>query len=164
MWKALVVGAAVLLSSLSPSLAQKPVVERADELLNADDWKALTEARIDAVKAALQLTPDQAKLWPAVDDAIRSRGQGRYLRLQALAASQSKESDPIQLLRARAETLAQRSLELKKLADAWQPLYQTLDASQKLRLRILAVYALREMRDTIESERLEHIDEDDLGF
>jgi len=127
MLKAMVLGVVFLLSSLSPSLAQNPAQAPSQDLLNAADWKSLTEARIAAVKAALQLTPDQEKLWPAVEDAIRARGQGRYLRLQALAASPSGDVDPIQLLRSRADSLAQRSAELTKLAFAWQPLYPTLE-------------------------------------
>jgi hypothetical protein len=164
MLKAMVLWVVLLLSSLSPSLAQNPAQAPSQDLLNAADWKSLTEARIAAVKAALQLTPDQEKLWPAVEDAIRARGQGRYLRLQALAASPSGDVDPIQLLRSRADSLAQRSAELTKLAFAWQPLYPTLDAGQRLRVRILAVYALREMRDAVESRRLQHFDEDDVEF
>jgi hypothetical protein len=164
MWKSLSLAAAVLVLPLSPSVAQNPVTEAAQDILNAADWQELTEARIDAVKAALQLTPEQAKLWPAVEDAIRARGQGRYLRLQALAANTASKVDPIQLLRTRAQSLAQRSKELEALAAAWQPLYQTLEPSQKMRLRVLAVYALREMRDGLESQRLEHLDEDDFAF
>src|SRR5207344_280761 len=96
-----------------------PAAAPPQDILSAAEWKALTEARIAAVEAALQLTPDQAKLWPAVEDAIRARGQGRYLRLQALVGPPSADVDPIQLVRTRAESLAQRSAELTKLADAW---------------------------------------------
>jgi hypothetical protein len=34
---------------------------------------ALTDARINITKAVLQLTADQEKYWPAVEDAIRTR-------------------------------------------------------------------------------------------
>jgi hypothetical protein len=40
--------------------------------LTAADWEHLTDARIKIVKAALQLTPDQEKLWPPY--------RGRYSR------------------------------------------------------------------------------------
>ena len=43
------------------------------ERLTAGDVSALTDARINLVKAALQLTPEQEKLWPAVEGAIRTR-------------------------------------------------------------------------------------------
>src|SRR5215470_2495987 len=35
-------------------------------------------ARIGIVKAVLQLTPEQAKYWPAVEEAIRGRAQAQY--------------------------------------------------------------------------------------
>lgn len=37
------------------------------------DWNALTDARIAVVKAALQLTPEQQKFWPTLEEAIRAR-------------------------------------------------------------------------------------------
>ena len=37
------------------------------ERLSARDWNKLTDLRIDLVKAALQLTPEQTKLWPPVE-------------------------------------------------------------------------------------------------
>ena len=44
----------------------------APERLNAADRNNLTDMRIDLVKAALQLTPEQEKLWPPVETAIRA--------------------------------------------------------------------------------------------
>ena len=35
------------------------------------DFKALTDARIGIVKAAVQLTPEQEKLWPPIEEANR---------------------------------------------------------------------------------------------
>jgi zinc resistance-associated protein len=55
------------------------------------------------------------------------------------------------MLNARADALTQRAAGLKKLADAWQPLYQTLDATQKQRMRILLVAFHHEMKDAVES-------------
>jgi hypothetical protein len=40
--------------------------------LSAADFNALTNARVTMVKAALQLTSDQEKYWPAIEEAIRS--------------------------------------------------------------------------------------------
>jgi hypothetical protein len=51
------------------------------ERLNAADRNNLTDMRIDLVKAALQLTPDQEKLWPPVESAIRARAEDRKARL-----------------------------------------------------------------------------------
>jgi len=41
--------------------------------LTPDDLKALTEARIAATKDVLKLTPEQARLWPPIENAIRAR-------------------------------------------------------------------------------------------
>jgi hypothetical protein len=88
---------------------------------------ALTDARIGIVKAALQLTPEQAKYWPAVEEAIRNRAMGRQVRLAALARQRDQgDGDPIDMVRHRADALSQRAAELKQLADAWQPLAATL--------------------------------------
>jgi zinc resistance-associated protein len=40
-----------------------------------EDIKAFTDARIAALKAGLQLTPDQEKNWPPFEQAIRGSGQ-----------------------------------------------------------------------------------------
>ena len=121
----------------------------------------MIDRRIEVIKVAIGLTPDQAKLWPAVEDAIRARLTARHARLMNLAAraNQPGEVNPIELLRNRADALTQRAAALKKLADAWQPLFATLDENQKLRLKFLAVYVLREMRDAVEARRM--MSEDD---
>ena len=74
---------------------------------------------------------------------------------------QQRAVDPIELLRGRADALAQRAAGLKKLADAWQPLYQSLDPDQKQRLRVLAVRVLRQLNDTVDTRRMETYDEKD---
>ena len=69
--------------------------------------------------------------------------------------------NPIAALRERAASLSQRGEALKKLADAWQPLYETLDANQKQRLRLAAAYVLHEVREAMESRRMQDEDEDE---
>src|SRR6516162_9469466 len=56
---------------------------------------------------------------------------------------QQRAVDPVDLLRGRADALAQRAAGLKKLADAWQPLYQSLSPDQKQPMQVLAVRVLR---------------------
>ena len=65
-----------------------------------------------------------------------------------------RNRNPIDFLRRRADALAQRSADLKKLAGAWEPLYKTLSPDQKQRMAFLALYVLREVRNTAE-ERTE---------
>jgi LTXXQ motif family protein len=132
---------------------------------------ALTDARIEITKAALQLTPDQEKYWPAVEEAIRNRAKNRQARIAKIAERLSEMHDkspvevlrdrnPVDFMQRRADALAQRASDLKKLADAWQPLYQTLTPDQKRRLTLLRVLAIREMRSAVDQRR-ETSDDDD---
>jgi hypothetical protein len=91
--------------------------------------------------------PEQEKLWPPVEEAIRDRAEAKYNRMVAMAGKlgQQREVDPVELLRGRADALAQRAGNLKKLADAWAPLYQSLNPDQKQRMRLLAM-RVRERR------------------
>jgi hypothetical protein len=134
--------------------------------LSQTEFKVLTDARVGMVKAALQLTPEQQQFWPAVEDAIRARSEARYRRLSAVEdrMGQWREVDPVQLYRERADALAERAAGLKKLADAWQPLYQSLTPDQKMRLRLVTVRAFEGVRAAAESRRMDMSDEDDSEF
>ena len=142
--------------------ARAAAAERVQECLSVD-WKALTDRRIEVVKAALQLKSDQEKYWPAVEKAIRDRAAARHQRLENLAARvrEHGERNFITLMRERADSLAQRAAGLKNSADAWQPLYESLDDNQKQRLRFLAVYVLHELREAVESRRMHCEDENE---
>jgi hypothetical protein len=120
--------------------------------------------RIDLVKAALQLTPDQAKYWPAIESAIRARAQDRQARIAKMAETVGsrigedpievlRNRDPVNFMQRRADALAQRAADLKRLADAWQPLYQTLSQEQKQRMAALTIFVLRDVSDAIEERR-----------
>jgi hypothetical protein len=153
---------ALCIAGASPVHAQvAPFAGPAKDRITEADLKALTDRRIDLVKAALQLTPAQEKYWPAVEEAIRARANMRQNRLATIGAriNEQRDRSPIELLRERADALNARGAALKKLVDAWQPLYDSLDTTQKVRLRFLALYVLREMRDAVESRRFQ--DEED---
>jgi hypothetical protein len=132
--------------------------ESSPQLPSQADFKILTDARIGVVKAALQLTPEQEKLWPPVEEAIRARAEARYNRMVAMAgkAGQQGEVDPVELMRGRADALAQRAANLKRLADAWGPLYQGLNADQKQRMRLLSRHVLRELSGGMDTRETEH--------
>ena len=55
----------------------------------------------------------------------------------------------------RAEALAQRSADLNKLAEAWEPLYKTLSPEQRKRMAALAIFVVHDMRDAMDRRRLE---------
>ena len=112
--------------------------------LSPEDRAALTDARIAAVKAGLKLTPDQEKLWPPVEAAVRDFAKLRIDRANARMDAQRNDSqdaqkpdDPVARLRDRADTMAATAAAMKRIADAADPLYKTLDDGQKRRLAIL---------------------------
>jgi hypothetical protein len=134
---------------------------------SAADFKSLTDARVAMIKAALQLTPDQEKYWPAVEDAIRARAKNRQARFERVAELRDsgpmealRERNPIELMQRRAEALTQRAADLKKVAEAWEPLYNALSEDQKKRMAFVTVVAARGIRDTIE-HRIETEDDDE---
>jgi LTXXQ motif family protein len=142
------------------------------EQLNANDQNTLTDMRVDLVKAALQLTPEQEKYWPAVETAIRSNAEdrrGRIAKIRETVGRSADESridvmrnrDPIAFLQRRSQALAQRSADLDKLAEAWQPLYNTLSKEQRQRMAALAIFVVREMSDAVERRRAQFQDNED---
>jgi LTXXQ motif family protein len=132
--------------------------------LTSADIHALIDARIGLVKAALQLTPDQARHWQPLEQAMRERAEARVHRIGRLMAlaeqAGERKFNPVELMRGHAENLSERGASLKKVADAWQPLYQTLNADQKERLRLLAMNVVREIREAVRDRRIE---EDEAG-
>ena len=96
------------------------------------------------MKAGLKLTPDQEKLWPAVEAAVRDFAKMRIDRANARmnaekdsSSDAQKPDDPVARLRERADRLAAGAAVLKRIADAADPLYKTLDDGQKRRLKVL---------------------------
>jgi LTXXQ motif family protein len=170
MMKIVVVGATALFLTASP-IANAQTPSATPERLNAADRNTLTDLRIDLVKAALQLTPDQEKYWPAVESAIRARAEDRKARLAKIGETVGKRADesrveamrnrdPITFLQRRSEALAQRSADLDKLAEAWQPLYKTLSPEQRQRMGAIAILVLHDMSDAVERRRAQSDDED----
>jgi hypothetical protein len=103
------------------------------------DISAFTDARIAALKAGLELTPDQAKNWPPFEQALRDMVQLRIQRMQErLSGQEQAPSSPFDRLERRADNMAKRSAALKKIADAGTPLYQSLNDDQKGRFMKLA--------------------------
>ncbi len=173
MLKTVVAGTTALFLTASPiAIAQTSQTSSATpERLNAADRNTLTDMRIDLVKAALQLTPDQEKYWPAVESAIRARAEDRKARLAKIGETVGRRADenrvealrnrdPITFLQRRSEALAQRSADLDKLAEAWQPLYKTLNPEQRQRMAAIAILVLHDMSDVVERRRAQSDDDD----
>jgi Arc/MetJ family transcription regulator len=110
--------------------------------MSPEDRAAMADAKIAAVHAGLKLTADQEKLWPPVESAVRDLVKIRIDRAKAREAAAAKgdepKPDPVTRMRNRADQMAVTAAALKKIADAADPLYKTLDDGQKRRLAMLA--------------------------
>lgn len=128
--------------------AMTPDSRRAEASL--EDASAFTDARIAGLKAGLKLTPDQEKNWPAVETALRDLAKQRADRRKAFdermkerrearrnAGDNAPAPDAIAMFRQGADALTARADSLKKLADASEPLYKSLDDGQKRRFAVL---------------------------
>jgi LTXXQ motif family protein len=111
--------------------------------MSAEDRAAMADAKIAAVHAGLKLSADQEKLWPPVESAVRDLVKIRIDRAKAREAAEASANadqprpDPVTRLRDRADRMAATATALKKIADAADPLYKTLDDGQKRRLAML---------------------------
>src|SRR5215471_1049633 len=141
MWKPIVAGTAALAIIAGTSLVYAQQSGRLDRgkrwQPNAEDVRAFGEARLASLKAGLTLTPDQEKNWPAFEQAAREYGKLRADRMGATRSARSSD-DPVEHLRQRATALSDRGAALKKLADATDPLYNSLDDNQKRRFGVLS--------------------------
>jgi hypothetical protein len=155
-------------TSQSPQASSPRPMER----LNATDRNSLTDIRVDLVKAALQLTPDQEKYWPAVESAIRATAEDRKARISKIQETVGRRADesrvdimrnrdPVAFLQRRSQALAQRSADLDKLAEAWQPLYNTLSQEQRQRMAGLAIFVLHDMSEAVDRRRAQSEDNED---
>ncbi len=124
--------------------------------MSTEDRAAFLDAKIASVKAGLKLTVDQEKLWPPVETAVRDFAKQRMAQANARASERDarraeqdqkgpdgkpvaadQTRDPVERLRERADRMAETATGLKKIADAADPLYKTLDDGQKRRLSML---------------------------
>jgi zinc resistance-associated protein len=100
------------------------------------DRAAFLDAHIAALHAGLKLTPEQEKLWPPVEAALRAGAKSAQERHEKFR-SEPHPDDIIAFLRRISEAETARGETLKAIADAAAPLYATLTEEQKRRLPIL---------------------------
>jgi len=167
MLKTVVIGTTALFltsSSIANAQSSQTSSPATPERLNATELNTLTDMRVDLVKAALQLTPEQEKLWPPVESAIRANAEDRRARIAKVQetvgirgdqsrADVMRNRDPIAFLQRRSQALAQRAADLDRLAEAWQPLYNTLSQEQRQRMASLAIFVLRDLSDARDRRR-----------
>ncbi len=149
----LIVAAAALIAgtAFTGSAVAQGRGERVDRAaLTANQIVARADARAARLKAELRLTPEQEKNWPDFESALHDIAKNRADRLVAARAERGERKEPgdvIEHLNRLAKSLDERSIDLKKLADAAQPLYASLDEQQKKRLADEFIRPRRE-RDT----------------
>ena len=140
MWKSIVAGTAALaIAGTSLVYAQQRSGRAEDGARwrpSVEDMRAFGEARLAALRAGLTLRPEQEQNWPAFELAARDLAKLRVDRMEALRNS-APSSDPAERLRQRAAAMTNAGAALKKLADATEPLYKSLDESQKRRFDVL---------------------------
>ena len=136
----------ILGSSLAFAQQTPPAADTQRMQPTAEDLAALTDARIAALRAGLKLSAEQEKNWPAVEAAVRDLAKQRADRLaERTAAREARRTsgdrqprpDLVERLRRGADAMNGRAASLKKLADAVEPLYKSLDDGQKRRLNVL---------------------------
>jgi zinc resistance-associated protein len=139
MWKVIVAGTAALaIAGTSLVYAQQRGGRDGAQRWqpNAEDLRAFGEARLAALKAGLTLTQEQEKNWPSFELAARDFGKLRMDRMAAMRGA-TPSNDPVERLRQRATAMSDTGAALKKLADATDPLYKSLDDGQKRRFAVL---------------------------
>jgi hypothetical protein len=127
----------------------------------AADRETMLDAKLAGMKAGLGLTTDQEKLWApfesAVKDADKSRmdAMGEMMRMR----SQGERMSPIDHLEAMADRLSQGATNIKKIADAAKPLYDSLDESQKHKFGMLGRMLMPERSGFAMDMMHHHMDE-----
>lgn len=115
--------------------------------ISQEDRAAFLDARIAAVRAGLKLTPEQEKNWPAVEAAVRElvklRADQRDARRTA-RENRDQRPDPVERLRTQADSMGAMAAGMKRVADAADPLYKSLDDGQKRRLAMLTRVGMRD--------------------
>jgi hypothetical protein len=92
------------------------------------------DAQTARIRADLRLTPDQEKNWAGFESAMRDIGKTRADRTTREGGAQKKGPvDIIDRMHREADYMSERSADQKKLADAAQPLFASLDDQQKRR-------------------------------
>ena len=125
----------------------------------AADHEALLDAKLAGLKAGLKLTPDEDKLWPPFETAVRDAAKlhmeqmkammDRMQKMREMMQSMNKSEEmkgmtapgeavsPVDRLEAMGQRMSERGAAITKVADAAKPLYGSLDDSQKRRFVLL---------------------------
>jgi hypothetical protein len=95
-----------------------------------------SDARTASMRADLRLTPEQENNWAGFENAMRDNSKRRADREIASRADRAQQKGPVDFIdqmRKGADSMSERSADQKKLADAAQPLFASLNDQQKRR-------------------------------
>ena len=104
-------------------------------VLSPEDRAIFFDAHLAAVKTALKLTPDQEKLWPAAETAVRDAFAKRSETRQRMTGQ--PPANFLERMKRMAEMATMRGETMRKIVDAAGPLYTSLSDDQKRRLSVL---------------------------
>jgi hypothetical protein len=98
-----------------------------------EDHAAMLDAHLAGMKAGLKLTVEQEKNWPTFETAVRDVAKARAegWRQMHEQRDRAERASPIEHMTMMSERLQKMSAELKTVADASKPLYDSLNEAQK---------------------------------
>ena len=126
-----------LTAAAAESDQQPPRAERMRQMM--EDRQTMLDAKLAGMKAGLQLTPDQEKLWAPFESAVKDAAKARMEAMGQMmqAREQGERMSPVDHLEAMADHMSRAAEDIKKIADAAKPLYAGLDDLQKHKFGML---------------------------
>ena len=93
----------------------------------------MLDAHLAGMKAALKLTPEQEKAGRPFETAVRDAAKARGDEMREMRERMQKGAhpNPIEFMNDMSDRLSKASSQLKQVADAAKPLYDSLDDAQK---------------------------------
>ena len=102
----------------------------------AADHEAMMDARLGGMKEVLKPTATQYPLWEAFENAVRNADKARVDDMREMMQNRERMS-PVERLDAMAGRMARRAAELKTIAGAAKPFYDSLDDTQKRNFQLV---------------------------
>ncbi|MBR0652733.1 hypothetical protein GXW78_23955 [Roseomonas terrae] len=121
-------------AAIKPAHAQQaPAAAPAVPDYTPEDARAVLNARLAALKAVIALTPEQERLWPPVEaairDIVRDAANRRSARFNA-----TRPTHFLDVLGAIAEGEEARGRDLRRFVEAARPLVNALTEAQRRRI------------------------------
>ena len=131
----------------------------------AADRETMLDAKLAGMKAGLGLTTDQEKLWAPFESAVKDAHKARIDAMGAMMRmrAQGERMSPVDRLEAMSDRLSQGATNVKKIADAAKPLYDSLDETQKHKFGMLGRMLMPERSRFAMDMMHHHMDEHDQG-